>query len=179
MGFSRNDLKILAIDPGPTQSAYVLMIGEEISMFAKCDNVVLCDAITTKLIEPDELVIEKIASYGMPVGQEVFETVFWSGRFAQAHYAHLSHAYRITRKEVVLALCNSPRGNDASVRAALIDRYGGKEKAIGRKPKNKREAAAGIAPGPLAGIKDDCWAALAVAVVWRDHRWAGIQGRSD
>ena len=164
MGFSRNDLKILAIDPGPAQSAYVLMIGEEISMFAKCDNAILCDAIMTKLIEPDEVVIEKIASYGMPVGQEVFETVFWSGRFAQAHYAHLSHAYRITRKEVVVALCGSARAKDANVRQALIDRYGGKAAAIGNKK----------APGPLYGITADVWSALAVACVWQDRWRAGL-----
>ena len=155
--------QILAIDPGPTDSAYVLMAGEKILKFAKCDNALLCDAIMTKLIEPGALVIEKIASYGMPVGQEVFETVFWSGRFAQANYAHLADVYRIPRKEVVTALCGSSKANDANVRQALIDRYGGKEKAIGKKK----------APGPLYGVTKDVWSALAVAIVWQDRRAGG------
>ena len=33
---------------------------------------------------PDVVVIEKIESYGMAVGAEVFDTVLWAGRFAEA-----------------------------------------------------------------------------------------------
>jgi hypothetical protein len=33
---------------------------------------------------PDVVVIEKIESYGMAVGAEVFDTVWWAGRFAEA-----------------------------------------------------------------------------------------------
>ena len=37
------------------------------------------------------------------------------------------------RQEVKLHLCNSARAKDANIRQALIDRFGGKDKAIGRK----------------------------------------------
>jgi hypothetical protein len=62
---------------------------------------------------------------------------------------------------VKLHLCKSTKANDASIRQALIDRYGpGKERAIGTKK----------APGPLYGVKADVWAALALAVTWHDTR---------
>ena len=75
----------------------------------------------------------------------------------------MADVYRIPRKEVVTALCGSSKANDASVRQALIDRYGGKEKAIGKKK----------APGPLYGVTKDVWSALAVAIVWQDRRAGG------
>ena len=147
-------MQILAIDPGPTESAYVLWDGERILRHDKTMNALLCDAITTKLLTPDHLVVEKIASYGMPVGEEVFETVWWSGRFCQAFYAHLMPAWRITRGEIKLHLCNTKRAKDANVRQALIDRLG--------PPGTKK------APGATYGIHADEWAALAVAVTWWD-----------
>lgn len=99
------------------------------------------------------LVIEKIASFGMPVGAEVFETVFWSGRFAEAY--GIERVHRITRIEVKNHICHSSRAKDGNIRQALIDRFG----VVGTK-KN---------PGPLFGISGDLWASLAVAVTWHDQ----------
>jgi hypothetical protein len=151
-------LVVLAIDPGPTESAFVLYDGERIAKHMKADNVLLCDAVMTKCLDADHMVIEKIASYGMAVGAEVFETCYWSGRFAQAFYAHLKPVHRIPRKAIVTHLCGSARAKDANVRARLIDIFGGKEKAIGRKKTQ----------GPLYGLAGDEWAALAVAIAWWD-----------
>lgn len=114
------------------------------------------------------LVVEMIACYGMPVGKEVFETVFWIGRFIQCWFENGSHhksiPARIYRQDVKLHLCKSPRANDATIRAALIDRFGpGKERAIGKKK----------TPGPLYGVKGDVWAALALAVTFADKLKAG------
>lgn len=98
-----------------------------------------------------ELIIEEIASYGMPVGREVFQTVRWSGRFEEAY----GKARYIPRLNVKMHICKSPKANDSTIRQALIDRFGpGREKAIGTK-KN---------PGPLYGISGDQWAALALAL---------------
>lgn len=99
-----------------------------------------------------EMVIEKVACYGMPVGEEVFETVFWSGRFAQAYGAERTH--QMPRIEVKSHLCHNSRAKDANIRQALIDRFG--------KPGTKKH------PGTLYGITGDLWAALAVAVTWWD-----------
>jgi len=56
-------------------------------------------------------------------------------------------------------LTDNTCANDASIRQALIDRFGGKDAAIGRK----------ASPGPLHGIAADVWSALALAVTHTDQ----------
>jgi hypothetical protein len=116
-------------------------------------------AIHAGIPDVDAVAIEQIASYGMPVGAEVFETVFWSGRFAEAAYARMRRVTRIPRMEVKMHLCHNSRAKDANIRQALIDRLGA--------PGTKK------APGTTYGIKADEWAALAVAVTFSDKRSTG------
>jgi hypothetical protein len=79
----------------------------------------------------------------------------WTGRFLERWLNQKqTQPIRVTRKQVMVHLCGSARGNDATLRTALIDLYGGKEKAIGRK----------AAPGPLHGMNVDGRAALGVAI---------------
>jgi hypothetical protein len=148
---------ILAIDPGPERSAWVLF-SDEIHQAGINDNVGVLDLVKSLGRKPfyDALVIEKVESFGMAVGAEVFETVFWSGRFAEA--AHPLPVHRIGRKAVKLHLCGQSRAKDPNVRQALIDRFGGPS-AIGKKAN----------PGPLYGISGDVWSALAVAVTFHDQ----------
>lgn len=152
-------MRILAIDPGPIESAYVIWDGRKVSEFAKVRNEQLMEFLRADDFAMDSLhcVIEKIASYGMAVGAEVFETCYWSGRFAEA-YAAGESVHRIPRLDVKLHICKDSKAKDSNIRLAIIDRFGGKERAIGKKK----------TPGPLYGIKADCWAALAVAITWHD-----------
>lgn len=155
---------VFAIDPGTTQTAWVQLREGYICRFGLEPNAVVlrhCEDAQTWGI--DGVAIEMIASYGMAVGHEVFETCVWIGRFYES-LVRCNIAEReielMPRAKVKLALCHSPRANDASIRQALIDRYGpGKETAIGSKK----------TPGPLYGLKADLWAALAVAVTWWDE----------
>ena len=108
------------------------------------------------VLDADALAIEMVASYGMAVGASVFETCVWAGRFIE-RWSAVSAAGSVTqvyRREVKLHICGSAKAKDANVRQALIDRYGGKAKAIGRK----------ATPGPLYGMSGDCWSALGVAI---------------
>ena len=109
---------------------------------------------------PDCLAVEMIASYGMAVGASVFETCTWIGRFEEAWAARRceSEMHRVKRHEVKMAVCHDSRAKDANIRQALLDRWGGKEQAVGTKKR----------PGPLYGVKKDIWAALAVAVTQGD-----------
>jgi hypothetical protein len=152
----RSELKIIAIDPGPRESAFVWFDGE-IHRHGKHPNVEILDLLkyhSRNLLE-DYCVIEMIASYGMPVGAEVFETCVWIGRFMQAY--DVACTRRITRGEVKMHLCHSMKAKDGNIRQALIDRFG--------PPGTKKN------PGKTYGISGDVWAALAVAVTFYDKNF--------
>lgn len=158
-------MTVLAIDPGPEQSAFVLWDDERVLRHGKANNTGLLEEIAEGFFafNAEHLLLEEIASYGMPVGREVFQTVRWAGRFEQC--AALSgwgphQIHYLPRREVKLHLCHSARANDATIRQALIDRFGGKDNAIGKKS----------APGPLYGVKADEWQALALAVTFHDQQ---------
>lgn len=153
-------VRLLAIDPGPTQSAWLALNDGHPVQFAIEPNDAVLDRIREAAV--DVLAIESIASYGMAVGAEVFETCVWSGRFIQRwdDRPECGLLRRVPRLAVKLHLCASARAKDANVRQALIDRYGpGKDTAIGRK----------ATPGPLYGVSSHVWAALAVAVTVADE----------
>jgi hypothetical protein len=145
---------VLAIDPGPEESAYCVLLDGAPVEFAKRSNQSICHDLAAGNFDMGRLVIEQIASFGMPVGAEVFETCYWSGRFAQAFGDKVTS--RIKRHEVKMHLCGNMRAKDANIRQALIDRFGG-----------KKETKKG---GKLYGISGDVWSALAVAVTFADRQ---------
>lgn len=152
-------MTILAIDPGPVESAWVFWNGTSVSRWEKEPNTEVWRRFNS-IGRGDAVVIEQVRSYGMPIGAEVLDTVHWSGRLHEQAAQRNLPVYLLPRKDVKLHLCHSPRANDATIRQALIDKFGGKEKAIGKK----------AAPGPLYGLKADCWQALALAVTWWETR---------
>jgi hypothetical protein len=148
---------ILAIDPGTTQSAYVLL--DENLRPVKHDilpNEKMLEEIEYLAQETSTIAIEMIASYGIAVGAETFETVFWIGRFWQAALdAGYVNMAKIGRMEVKLNLCHTTKAKDANIRQALIDRFG----PVGT-AKN---------PGFFYGVKSHIWAAIAVGVTYADR----------
>jgi hypothetical protein len=157
---------IIAIDPGSEQSAYVRYRKGYVYLAAKFPN----DEVL-KLLKEDSsdlggatLAIEMVASYGRPVGAEVFATCVWIGRFSEAWmHQGRDQPVLVKRLEVRKHMCktgNPAQAKDPHVRQALIDRFGpGKAKAVGTKKE----------PGPLYGVKVDMWQALAVAVTCEDR----------
>lgn len=151
---------ILAIDPGNIESAYCLIDKETYKPieFGKIGNYILLEYIQDKAFDVDCLVIEMIASYGMAVGQTVFDTCVWIGRFIQIYsdIIYLPDFAFIYRKEEKMNLCYSMKANDSNIRQALIDRFG----VVGTK-KNK---------GWFYGFKKDVWSAYAVGVTYLDKK---------
>lgn len=155
-------MRIISIDPGPEESAFCIFEDGRPVAFRKAHNADLLSALRKTIDSGSDCVCERIRSYGMPAGASLFETCEWSGRFQEAwEVKGIRYQWHwLPRKEVKLNLCGSPRAKDANVRQAVIDRFGGKDKAIGTK-KN---------PGPLYGCSKDCWAAVAVGLTWLDQQ---------
>ena len=146
-------MSILAIDPGNEDSAYVLIDSNFKPLnFGKISNDELLSSL--KHYPAKEAVIEMIACYGMPVGEEVFETCVWIGKFAHELSIQKIPVTFVYRKDVKMHLCETTRAKDANVKQALIDRFG----QVGTK-KN---------PGWFYGFKADVWAAYAVAVTYKE-----------
>lgn len=157
----RPSARIIAIDPGCDRSAWVELRSGAPQSFGIEPNGSVLERIDQS--EADFLAIELVASYGMPVGREVFETCVWSGRFIQKWLSTTcydeSTIARVYRKDVKMYLCGNTRAKDGNIRQALIDRFGpSKGAAVGLK----------ASPGPLYGVSKDVWAALAVAVTALD-----------
>ena len=149
---------ILGIDPGPVQSAYVFWDNNEMKVkyAAKVDNILIYKAMENYFRDGyKKVAIEMIASYGMPVGAEVFETCTVIGKF-EMYAEHIGlRPTRVFRKDCKMNLCGTCKAKDANIRQSLIDRYG-----VQGTMKN---------PGPLYGVTVDKLAALAVAVTFADN----------
>ncbi len=146
-------MRIIAIDPGNTKSAYVCFYNGEPVEFDIIENNLLLRRLNQFTAEM--LAIEMVACYGMAVGKSVFDTCVWIGRFVERWNKPYRYIYRLDEK---MHLCHDSRAKDANVRQAIIDRYpatgGGAIPQIGTKKQ----------PGPLYGVSKDIWSALAVAL---------------
>jgi len=147
-------MTVLAIDPGPKESAFLLWDGSIVSKGFE-ENSDLLDALRHRFSADCLWAVEMIACYGMPVGREVFETCLVIGRILEIAERRGARCELVLRKDVKLHLCMSPRAKDANVRQALIDRIGA--------PGTKKN------PGPTYGCAKHDWAALAIAVFAADR----------
>ena len=95
---------LVAIDPGTTRSALVALDENETPIVAQISDNVEVVRLLREWHNPPTLAIEMIASYGMPVGAEVFETCVWIGRFIEAY---LGMHEKVYRKDVKMNLCHS------------------------------------------------------------------------
>ena len=148
---------ILGIDPGSSQSAYVVLDKNLKPVnIGKVDNEELLDMIYKEDFHMcRHFAIEMIASYGMAVGKTVFDTCVYIGQLKEAlANTHGETVQYIYRKDEKMNLCGSMRAKDSNIRQALIDRFG----VVGTKK----------AQGFFYGFKADIWSAMAVSVTYHD-----------
>lgn len=150
---------VVGIDPGSVQSAYVMWDGKEILEKNIFSNEDMLEMLLMGVEGQPPLVIEQVRSYGMPVGAEIFDTVFWSGRFFQAWKGN---AYQMPRLKVRQHVCHNGRAKDSNIIQALIDRF-----AYGQRNRGKGTIKE---PGFFYGFKADIWQAFALAVTFWDER---------
>lgn len=149
---------VIGIDPGPEESAYVVWDGGRILSMSNTSNVDLRDHLDNDCRSlvgrtPDQCVIEQIRGFGIPAGNDLLDTCWWSGRFCEAW----GNAIMLPRKEVLSHLGYGGAGNkDAAVAAALKARFG-----VSGTKRN---------PGVLYGVTGHLWAALAVSVCFWDRQ---------
>jgi hypothetical protein len=165
--------RVLAIDPGNIESAYALIDAETRRPIevAKLPNEEVLERLMELCVGNDatdfrptvgHIAIEMVASYGMPVGREVFETCVWIGRFQQLAdiYADEVPCDLIVRKDVKMHHCHSNAAKDSNIAQALIDRFASGEPNRGKGTKAQ--------PGWFYGFAADIWAAYALAVLVAD-----------
>lgn len=165
---------IIGIDPGPKMSAV-----------AKIDtksNPILLTAITQDSLSGhrwgnekikrylvqllaytfDRIIIacETFDCYGMPIGNDGFNTLMWIGEFrCLAKHWTTKFVELKASTDVKIHICGSKKAKKGNVAQALRDRFGGKGTV-----KN---------PGPTFGFASHCWCALAVAVTAWDKFCGG------
>ena len=168
--------RVLAIDPGSTASGVVVYDADipsgPVVYAAKVDNVSLLAGLSRRILThgpqdlyltgPHVLVVEFPVPRGMPASRDLFLAVEWIGRFREAWGMDAAFV-KMDRKDVKMSLCGVSSAKDTNIRAAIIDRFGGKDRAIGRK----------ATAGPLYGVKADAWQALAVAMTYMDRPATG------
>lgn len=160
---------ILAIDPGNTESAYAVIDADTCKPldFGKIPNLELRDRLWTsdrRQIIGHHSAIEMIASYGMPVGADVFETCVWIGRFHTAIECATGGdgPDLVKRNPVKVHHCHSSKAKDSNITQALVDRF-----APGQPNRGKGTKAN---PGWFYGFAADVWQAYALAVYVADQR---------
>lgn len=160
-------MRILAIDPGNIESGWCVIDADTRKPieFGKTENRELHNRLTD--LDPDLAVIEMIASYGMAVGESVFETCVWIGRFAETlEQGKAVRTERVKRQPVKLHHCHSSKAKDSNIRQALVDRFAPGQPNHGKGTKN--------APGWFHGFRADIWQAYALAVYAADTMSANV-----
>lgn len=156
-------MKILAIDPGDIKSGFVLWDGKNVIEKGKILNNDVIGLIQKYYnTEKFQVVIEMVASYGMPVGKTVFETCVWIGRFIQK-CEELKIKWDICyRIDIKNHICHSSKAKDSNIIQALVDRFADTSKhgKYGKGTKNNK--------GFFYGFNNDIWQAFALAVYFYD-----------
>lgn len=163
---------ILAIDPGPVESAYAQVSRQDRKpdLFGIVGNYRLLDLLIRNELPAGIVAIEQIGHYGagMPAGRSVFDTCRWIGRFEQALSGCDVRVDLTMRVAVKAHLCGSAKAKDGNVIQALVDRFAPNTPNRGKGTKGR--------PGWFYGFKADVWQAYALAVFTVDQLDAGIGG---
>lgn len=160
-------MRILAIDPGSTESAFAIIDSDTHRpvAFSKVMNQALLESVEYGNFQYDAVAIETVASYGMPVGAEVFDTCIWIGRYLQTALNNGADVHLVTRLQVKLHHCKDSRAKDSNIVRALVDRFAYGQPNYGKGTK--------ASPGWFYGFKSDVWQATALAVYLADKIEAG------
>jgi len=174
---------ILAIDPGTKQSAYSL-IRDDYSIVSanKLPNEEVLelvhhgeyDVLAVECMEPRFHAPGAGKNMGLRIGDEVYETCIWIGRFMEAACARGKQIFRVFRSEERARLIPTKKNGlppltgkvgesgDSKMRAALIARFARHDKVNGKGRAANKDF--------FYGFRADMWNAFAVGVVCLDRQ---------
>lgn len=186
-------MKIMAIDPGTTESAYVILddqyqilsadkVGNDVILSIIADAPGL-DAVIIEDIEPRYSSTDRSAA-GAVMGQSTIETIKAFGRFSwQASLRGLMVGSIFRRDERSCLIPTkrnglpplpetAPKHADGQIRASLIRRFARHDQERGRGTKAN--------PDTFYGFHGDMWQAMAVGVTWLDQaKWRAKCGQKE
>lgn len=186
-------MKIMAIDPGTTESAYVILndqyqiisadkVGNDVVLSIIADAPGL-DAVIIEDIEPRYSSSDRSAA-GAVMGQSTIETIKAFGRFSwQASLRGLMVGSIFRRDERSCLIPTkrnglpplpetAPKHADGQIRASLIRRFARHDQERGRGTKAN--------PDTFYGFCGDMWQAMAVGVTWLDQaKWRAKCGQKE
>jgi len=168
-------MRILAIDPGNIESAWVLFQKEKLSLregvmfkIFSCGKE-LNDEVLDKLayeMSYDALAMEEIVAYGKWSGREITDSAFWSGRFCQASTAPFT---MINRSKVRWHLGGQKKVTDATIIERLIERFcPGLYSKYKAGDLTKMKMINASRDEYFENFHDDIWQAFALGVTWYD-----------
>ncbi len=160
-------MRILAIDPGPRESGFVIWDDENglypVVLSGHTENAKVREMISANGI--GTVAIERIRGYGIVAGDDTFDTCEWIGRFDDTAQNSGISSTLIGRKDIKRHLCGNTSANDKYVRAALIDRVETADFIRYDKKGTKKP----LKGGRLYGLSGHAWSALAVAIYVVDN----------
>lgn len=173
---SNRPTAVLGIDPGPTHSAFsAIRPGEPPSKALKgcgyLENEKLLPVIrqwsSFHGVSDAVLAIETYQNYNLRVGKDVFESIFWTGRFYEVWmnaHSDPTPPLRLTNPQIRGLLCHSSSATQSAVSEVLYGLFGpGRKNAIGTKKEPGPMSL--YTPDPKNHLKDSL--AVAVAAWWK------------
>lgn len=153
---------ILAIDPGNEYTAFCSIDINNFKplSFNKISNDDFINYIKIEELSFKHVVCEMIASYGMGVGQTVFETCVFIGEIKNTIESMDIPFSLMYRQDIKINLCKSMRAKDSNIIQALVDRFAKDTPNKGKGCKADK--------GWFYGFKADIWQAYAVGVTYLD-----------
>ena len=162
-------MNILGIDPGPDESAIAIIKFDPyhgkwptLGIFGKYENRHILNSIELNLENIHGCCIEQAQNHGHIVGRDVYETIWWSGRFYElAEHSLDMDVVRMKKPTINVELCGISRATNSQIVASVTDEFepcgGGKNKRKGTKRN----------PGPLYGVSgQDVYDAMAAAIAF-------------
>lgn len=155
------------IDPGTLHSAVCFFDYDRMTILEHLDlpNHDLLRWLRVHCVRTGLVSIEMVECQGLKlIGKETFQTVRWVGRFEQVCSDRGVPVQLVTRGKILIHHCGRRQGvGDPNIKRAVMDRFpatgGGANPYKGTKSQ----------PGPLYGISDHEWQALACALYAADN----------